>query len=107
MAGKKVNFGTKPQKKATVDDWVESREASSESTEPSQNKKTAVMDLDIPESETATASKDKKEEEKKPIMKRLTLDIPEDLHKRIKGKAVMEGVTMVNMLRELLEETYR
>jgi predicted DNA binding CopG/RHH family protein len=39
-------------------------------------------------------------------MKRLTLDISEDLHKAIKTWAVVEGVPMANMLRSLLEENY-
>lgn len=39
-------------------------------------------------------------------MKRLTLDIPESLHRAIKMKAVESGVPMVDMLRELLEKHY-
>jgi predicted DNA binding CopG/RHH family protein len=39
-------------------------------------------------------------------MKRLTLDLPEGLHRAIKRRAVEEGVTMVDMLRKLLEERY-
>ena len=39
-------------------------------------------------------------------MKRLTLDLPEALHRAIKRRAVEEGVTMVEMLRTLLEERY-
>jgi predicted DNA binding CopG/RHH family protein len=39
-------------------------------------------------------------------MKRLTLDLPEGLHRAIKHRAVEEGVTMVEMLRKLLEEQY-
>ena len=39
-------------------------------------------------------------------VKRLTLDLPEDLHRAIKRRAVEEGVTMVEMLRKLLEERY-
>ena len=39
-------------------------------------------------------------------MKRLTLDLPEGLHRAIKHRAVEEGVTMVEMLRTLLEEQY-
>ena len=39
-------------------------------------------------------------------MKRLTLDLPESLHRAIKRRAVEEGVTMVDMLRKLLEERY-
>lgn len=39
-------------------------------------------------------------------MKRLTLDLPEGLHRAIKRRAVEEGVTMVDMLRTLLEQQY-
>jgi predicted DNA binding CopG/RHH family protein len=39
-------------------------------------------------------------------MKRLTLDIPEELHRAIKRKAVDEGVTMAELLRSLLEQHY-
>jgi predicted DNA binding CopG/RHH family protein len=38
--------------------------------------------------------------------KRLTLDLPEGLHRAIKRRAVEEGVTMVEMLRTLLEQEY-
>jgi predicted DNA binding CopG/RHH family protein len=47
---------------------------------------------------TTTASEQK--------MKRLTLDLPEGLHRAIKRRAVEEGITMVEMLRTLLEERY-
>lgn len=92
---KKVSFGTKPQ--ANVDDWVEKREMPD--APPEEPPVAEVPDPGEPELVV--------EEPEKERMKRLTLDIPETLHRRIKGKAVMEGVTMVEMLRELLEETYR
>jgi predicted DNA binding CopG/RHH family protein len=103
MASKKVNFGTKPQKQPDVDAWVESRDAQAAN---------AVKELPaIEEKEPAISPKIKTQrvadKSDKDTLKRLTLDIPESLHRRIKGKAVMEGVTMVNMLRELLEETYK
>lgn len=102
MAGKKVNFGTKPQKQPDVDAWVESRDAikdevTQEPNAPAQSRSEPKAKATAKESERA---------EDQGAMKRLTLDIPESLHRRIKGKAVMEGVTMVNMLRELLEENY-
>ena len=98
MAGKKVSFGTKPQKKPDVDAWVESREAAQE---------TMPEEASLGISKASQEEANKLEEPKtQGAMKRLTLDIPADLHRRIKGKAVMEGVTMVNMLRELLEENY-
>ena len=39
-------------------------------------------------------------------IKRLTLDIPTELHRAIKLNAVEEGVTMVEKLRALLVEHY-
>jgi hypothetical protein len=39
-------------------------------------------------------------------IKRLTLDIPEPLHRAIKMRSVEEGVAMVDMLRLLLQEHY-
>ena len=99
MAGKKVSFGTKPQKNPDVDSWVESRESTKDTVSETSGSDTSKADQ-------AEAKKLEKSQEQG-AMKRLTLDIPADLHRRIKGKAVMEGVTMVNMLRELLEENYR
>lgn len=39
-------------------------------------------------------------------LKRLTLDIPEELHLAIKLKAATSGCTMADMLRGLLEQEY-
>ena len=40
-------------------------------------------------------------------LKRLTLDISEDLHRSIKMKSVSLGIPMVDMLRTLLDSNYR
>jgi predicted DNA binding CopG/RHH family protein len=81
--GKRVNMGTKPSAVPDVDDWVAAGKAESvENAQPLE-----------PISESMK-------------MKRLTLDIPEDLHKAIKTRAVVEGVPMANMLRSLLEQNY-
>ena len=40
-------------------------------------------------------------------MKRLTLDLPEPLHRLIKRNAADDGVTMAEKLRALLSEHYR
>ncbi len=86
MAAKKaVTFGAKPASKVKVDDWVENR--------------------GVPTEEPTAADLPPVEDQLK--MKRLTLDIPDDLHRKIKGKAVADGGTMVEMLRKLLEATYR
>lgn len=106
MAGKKVSFGTKPQKQPDVDAWVESRDS------PLETEERAVVEEQEPVKDEKVEGKVKAHPQKieeaieLSVMKRLTLDIPESLHRRIKGRAVMEGTTMVNMLRELLEDTY-
>jgi predicted DNA binding CopG/RHH family protein len=79
MPAKKVAMSTKPGRTATpanVDDWVQAE----------------------PTNTPAVAAPVK--------MKRLTLDIPEPLHKAIKTRSVQEGVAMVDMLRELLDKHY-
>jgi predicted DNA binding CopG/RHH family protein len=80
MSAKKVNFGKKPEVREPVDveQWVSDR--SSVVSQPLQEQ---------PEK-----------------MKRLTLDIPESLHKAIKRQAVDAGVTMADLLRDLLEQHY-
>jgi predicted HicB family RNase H-like nuclease len=79
MAGKKVEFGKKPSKGNSSTAEVEHW----------------VAARDLPGAEP--------EPEK---MKRLTLDIPQRLHKAIKHRATEEGVTMADLLRALLEEKY-
>ncbi len=78
---KKITFGVKPVEKQSpsLDSWVATREP--EIMGSSDN---------IPVQKT----------------KRLTLDIPEKLHRAIKGKAAIEGIAMVDMLRQLLDEKY-
>lgn len=80
MAAKKVSIGAKPTSQVVpkIDQWVETR-----AVEP---------ELPI--------------EENKPKMKRLTLDVPESLHRAIKFKSVEQGVPMADLLRELLEQHY-
>lgn len=78
MSAKKVTIGQKPsrkaaEKKATADNWVESR---------------GVVE----------------EQEK---IKRLTIDIPESLHTRIKVKATMSGKTMADMIRDILQKNFK
>ena len=80
MAAKIVSIGAKPTSPVVpnIDQWVETR--------------TVEPELSI--------------EESKPKMKRLTLDIPESLHRAIKFKSVELGVPMADLLRELLEQHY-
>lgn len=73
MSAKKVNFGKKP-KPVDMEQWVSDR---------------------VPTPQTQQEQPEK--------MKRLTLDIPESLHRAIKRQAVDAGV---DLLRDLLEQHY-
>ena len=78
---KKISIGKKPtnNKVEQMEDWVSNRkveEVKQESSKP------------------------------KVKMKRLTLDISEELHKAIKLKSVEEGIPMADLLRELLQEHF-
>jgi predicted DNA binding CopG/RHH family protein len=83
MPQKKVSFNAKPkpEQPKNIDEWVVNR------------------DLKAVDSSAQS-------EEASIKMKRLTLDIPESLHRAIKKKAVEEGETMADQLRSLLEEHY-
>jgi predicted HicB family RNase H-like nuclease len=76
MSSKRVAIGLKPGVQKRVDEWV------TESTQPA------------PEVEEGV-----------PVaLKRLTIDIPEDLHRRLKVKAATEGVRMADLVRSWISE---
>lgn len=77
MIGKRVAIGLKPGTQKRADDWVSD-----------------VATTTAPEEEGAPA----------PIMKRLTIDIPEDLHRTLKVKAASEGVKMADLVRAWITE---
>lgn len=74
---KKIAFGPRPSASlpAAADNWVASRDA-----EP-------------PPAEAG-----------KPVMKRLTIDLPADIHARLKAQCAMRGTKMVDEIRRAVEE---
>ncbi len=77
MNAKKIAFGTKPTNKlAPVDTWVESRASGGGGGGGSE------------------------------AMKRLTIDIPESLHRAIKSQCAMRGTKIADEVRELLLNKY-
>ncbi len=83
---KKIPIGKKPTNNKAidnVDNWVASKDNSDHASKNSNNV-----------------------EESKPKMKRLTIDVTEDLHRAIKMKAVERGTPMADMLRSLLQSNY-
>lgn len=98
-SGKKVTFSANPNP-AQLDQWVNAATPIPTSAAPTS---TTPTPIEAPPS-AAPPSPTKPIETVK--MKRLTLDISEDLHRSIKLKAVTQGVSMVDLLRDLLEQTY-
>jgi predicted DNA binding CopG/RHH family protein len=92
--GKKVTFGATPSA-VQLDQWVN---ATPEVPDPAINQP-VISQAAIPESSPAKSIESIK-------MKRLTLDISEELHRSIKLQAVTQGISMVDLLRDLLERTY-
>jgi predicted DNA binding CopG/RHH family protein len=84
---KKVAFNTPRKVAATdADEWVQnSRQSDTEAT-------TAL----------ATASSSSPAE----AMKRFTIDVPNELHRRIKTQCAMRGAKMADVLREILEREF-
>lgn len=85
MSGKKVSFA-KPRSPATGDDWVSGAMQSETVANPAAAEPTK-----------ATAA---------PQMKRFTIDVPVELHRRIKAQCAMRGQKMANVLREILEREF-
>lgn len=79
MSSKKIPLGRKP---TAADEWVESRQ-----TPPVENR--------VPEPPPSKVK-----------LKRLTLDISPELHKRIKRASIEADRSMVDLIRDLLKKKF-
>jgi predicted HicB family RNase H-like nuclease len=78
MSGKRVAIGLKPGTKQQADAWVAQ----------------SVPPTEMAEEEGAQPA----------VLKRLTIDVSEDLHRRLKVKAAQEGVRMADLVRRWIED---
>lgn len=62
--------------------------------------------LAMPAKKSADAWVQEKPQKPTEKMKRFTLDVPEDLHKRVKVQCYMQGKLMADVLREILEREF-
>jgi len=83
---KRISIAAKPtaQMKPSADEWVEKRGGETRAPEET-----------VPVSPSATS---------KP--KRLTIDISESLHRRIKVSCAQDGTQMADVIREILERSF-
>jgi len=109
---KKVSIPKKPNREQNLDNWVngdnpiEKQEGTQELLRelPLAPKKGDTQNADIvveaiAENEPKTPQANKK-------MKRLTIDISNELHCRIKSHCARRGLKMADNIRELLEQTF-
>lgn len=76
MSGKRVDIGLTPHTKRNADNWV--TQSPSSDTSP---------DTEAPA-----------------VIKRLTIDVPEELHRQLKVKAATDGVRMADLVRQWIEK---
>lgn len=92
---KKVSIGKRPGASRpsadAVDKWMEGQSGGAGESAPP------------PPAATATA---KPPAVPAPKMKRLTIDIPDSLHRRVKSRCGMDGLRMADVIRELLEQRF-
>lgn len=81
MSGKKIDIGLKPGVRRGAEDWIQERE---EKAPPPK-----LREVEQPDA---------------PATKRLTIDIPADLHRTLKMKAAAEGVKMADLVRKWIED---
>jgi ParG len=116
MNGKKVTFGTKPKPAPTVKDadaWVSGREtlpAGSQNLSLDPEDDTVQTDdtnpaLEMTKSEDIGIPTTQAKTDKESI-KRLTIDIPEELHRRVKSGCALRGEKIADVVRELLEQRF-
>ncbi|RYD36362.1 MAG: hypothetical protein EOP86_06180 [Verrucomicrobiaceae bacterium] len=87
---KTVSIGKRPSARPSVeavDKWMESQASKAEDTE-GQVAPPATPKADAPK------------------MKRLTIDIPDSLHRRVKSRCGQDGLRMADVIRNLLEERF-
>ena len=62
--------------------------------------------LNLPSSKSADSWVQDKQPKTNEKMKRFTVDVPEELHKRVKVQCYMQGKLMADVLREVLEREF-
>ena len=85
MTTKRVPIHLRPGTEKLADEWV--------TGEPGT----------APQAAPAPPPSSPEAEERPVAIKRLTIDVPEDLHRRLKVKAATEGVRMADLLRSWIE----
>jgi predicted DNA binding CopG/RHH family protein len=100
---KKVTFGAKPRGNQNLppsaDEWVS---AGQESGPKEANAKEANTQDSLKAGTAGTGTNGEEEES----MKRLTIDIPKNLHTQIKTQCAARGVKMADEIRELLTKHF-
>jgi len=90
MSRKTVHFKTPSTVAKAADGWVTSRAEGSATV------------AETPEAAVVTAFPQPAEG----VMRRFTIDVSDELHKRIKAQCALRGLKMADVLREILEREF-
>lgn len=108
---KKISMGPKPQP-VSADDWVLGRAESAVTVNETRAAEKAETQKKVEETALVATTKTVSPEEQGTdtdapvVLKRLTLDIPEELHARIKSQCALRRVKMVDAIRDILDESF-
>jgi hypothetical protein len=108
MVAKQVQFGHRPVRQPTpeeLDQFVHkvgegAPQSNPSPAVPSERQPPAQIDPLPPEAAAAVVKP------AKPPMKRLTFDVPADLHRRMRLACVMEGRDMAEVIRDMLMQRF-
>ena len=90
--GKTVNIGKRPTARPSteeIDKWIEGQGEQENSAPPAP--------VAAPKVKASKATLK---------MKRLTIDIPDSLHRRVKSRCGQDGLRMADVIRELLDKRF-
>lgn len=92
---KTVNIGKRPTARPSaeaIDKWIEGK-AVDGAGDPALSPVPATKETVVAKAAS-------------PEMKRLTIDIPDSLHRRVKGRCGQDGLRMADVIRDLLEQRF-
>jgi hypothetical protein len=90
---KTVNIGKRPAARPSaeaIDKWMESQESGA----------------GVPATAAPQTTEAAEPNASAPKMKRLTIDIPDSLHRRVKSRCGQDGLRMADVIRDLLEKRF-
>lgn len=107
MSKKEVSIGKRPTRPSAedVDKWMAQNSPEGEGQASPVIQETTGPPVEVP-APAAPVVKAPTPVQVVPKMKRLTIDIPDSLHRRVKSRCGQDGLRMADVIRELLDQRF-